>query len=136
MTAKYKAGDRVKITSAGHQSAFLLAWEGLAGTVKSVDDPNALPFTYLVSVDGRGVRAFNADELEPNEDVVNHPPHYTQLGDGVEVIDITSKFSFVVGNVLKYVLRAEFKGSTLEDYRKARWYLNREIAELEKQGAE
>jgi hypothetical protein len=68
------------------------------------------------------------DDTRP--DPVNQPEHYTWLG-GIEVIDITEHFGFVLGNVLKYVMRADHKGKPLEDLRKARWYLDREIAKRE-----
>ncbi|MGW3232451.1 DUF3310 domain-containing protein [Kitasatospora sp. NPDC001095] len=66
-------------------------------------------------------------------DPVNHPDHYTWLP--VEVIEITRHFSFVRGNALKYLLRAGRKGEALQDLRKARWYLNDEIRQLEKEAA-
>jgi hypothetical protein len=59
-------------------------------------------------------------------DPVNSPGHYTWLG-GIEVIDITEHFSFTMGNVLKYVMRADHKGKPVEDLLKARYYLNREL---------
>ncbi len=65
-------------------------------------------------------------------DVVNHPPHY-KVG-GIEVIDfIESKgLTYNLGNVVKYVSRADHKGNKLEDLKKAQWYLNREVSNLEK----
>lgn len=59
-------------------------------------------------------------------DQVNHPDHYTQFP--VEVIEITERLNFCMGNVVKYVLRADYKGKPIEDLKKARWYLDREIA--------
>jgi len=61
-------------------------------------------------------------------DMVNHPPHY-KMG-GIETIDfIEAKgFGYNLGNVVKYISRADHKGSHYEDLLKARWYLNREIA--------
>ena len=67
--------------------------------------------------------------INRNNDLVNHPKHYLQYP--CEVIEITEKLSFLRGNVIKYVLRAEFKGAELEDLKKAQWYLNREIKRLE-----
>lgn len=64
-------------------------------------------------------------------DPVNNPAHYRWLPNGVEVIDITENFDFLIGNVLKYILRAEYKGKPLEDMKKARWYLDRAIANRE-----
>lgn len=61
------------------------------------------------------------------KETVNNPDHY--LCGGLEVIDIIASFGmegdFSAGNVLKYFLRAPFKGSEEEDYRKAQWYLDR-----------
>lgn len=58
-------------------------------------------------------------------DPVNHPSHYMWLP--VEVIEITEHLNFCLGNVIKYTLRADHKGKPLEDLKKARWYLDREI---------
>ncbi len=62
-------------------------------------------------------------------DVVDHPAHY--LAYGVEVIELTGGMGFLDGNVVKYVARAPFKGNALEDYRKARFYLDRLIVREE-----
>lgn len=64
------------------------------------------------------------------EDVVNHPSHYTQYP--VEVIELTRHMPFDDGNVVKYVARSPFKGNRLQDLKKARWYLDDAIAEEEK----
>ena len=65
-------------------------------------------------------------------DPVNNPPHYT--AGGIETIDfIEAKgLGFNLGNVVKYVSRAGRKDDRLTDLKKARWYLDREIAALEK----
>lgn len=60
-------------------------------------------------------------------DVVNHPRHYTQHPSGVECITVTEHMNFCLGNAMKYIWRAGEKGDALEDLRKARWYLDREI---------
>ena len=64
--------------------------------------------------------------------MVNHPPHYK--AGGIETIDFieAKKLGYNLGNVVKYVSRAELKVDKLEDLQKARWYLNREITNLEK----
>ena len=64
-------------------------------------------------------------------DPVEHPQHYT-FG-GIEVIDAIEAWAlgFHLGNVVKYVVRAAHKGQHLEDLRKARWYLDREIQRLQ-----
>lgn len=67
-----------------------------------------------------------------DDDSVNHPKHYTT--GAYEVIDVIedAKVNYHLGNVLKYILRSEHKNeSPLEDLKKARWYLNRHIKNLE-----
>lgn len=63
-------------------------------------------------------------------DPVNHPAHYTSHPSGIEAIEITQHESFLIGNVLKYVLRAPYKGTELQDLQKAQWYLNKRIEQL------
>jgi len=60
-------------------------------------------------------------------DKVNHPPHY-KVG-GIETIDFieAKKLNYNLGNVIKYITRADHKGSRNEDLKKALWYLNREL---------
>ena len=60
-------------------------------------------------------------------DNVNHPAHYTQWP--VEVINLTERETFLIGNILKYALRAGAKsGATYgEDMAKARWYARRHV---------
>ena len=60
-------------------------------------------------------------------DKINHPPHYTAHPSGVECIQITEGFSFNIGNIIKYLWRADEKGAPIDDLRKAEWYLQREI---------
>jgi hypothetical protein len=68
----------------------------------------------------------------PTEDNVNHPAHY-KVG-GVETIDFieAKNLSYHLGNVVKYISRADHKGSRLENLKKAQWYLEREIANASK----
>lgn len=65
-----------------------------------------------------------------NKDMVNDPPHYKD--GGIETIDFieAKKLGFNLGNAIKYISRAGKKGDALEDLKKARWYLNREINNL------
>lgn len=74
-------------------------------------------------------------------DKVNHPSHYTWLKEkcGIEVIDITRWLDFDTGNAVKYLLRAGHKSEEgysdkqkeLEDFKKAAWYINDKIKQLE-----
>lgn len=75
-------------------------------------------------------------EKYPNRDVVNHPSHYTQ--GGIECIDAIKAATVgkepmeavCVANIVKYLWRYEEKNG-LEDVKKARWYLERLIKEME-----
>lgn len=60
-------------------------------------------------------------------DSVNHPAHYTQWP--VEVIDLTERETFLIGNIVKYALRAGVKDAATygEDMAKARWYARRHV---------
>lgn len=81
-----------------------------------------------------------------NADAVEHPSHYTS--GGIECIDamkamlagyeqakIATKFywHFLSGQVLKYLWRWPLKERPLQDLKKARWYLDRLIADVESQ---
>lgn len=59
-------------------------------------------------------------------DPVNNPSHYNQHPSGIECIQITEHMSFMLGNAMKYIWRADYKNN-IEDLHKAVWYLNREI---------
>lgn len=64
-------------------------------------------------------------------DLVNHPPHYTSHPSGVECITITEHMGFNLGNAIKYIWRSDLKGDSIEDLKKAAWYVEREIARRE-----
>lgn len=73
---------------------------------------------------------------ESNIDMVNHPSHYTQ--GGIECIDAlkaatvskTGIEAVCTANAIKYLWRYEEKNG-IEDVKKARWYIDRLIKELE-----
>jgi hypothetical protein len=60
-------------------------------------------------------------------DMVNSPPHYRS--GGVETIDFieAKNLNYNLGNVVKYITRADLKGNRKQDLKKAMWYLQREI---------
>ena len=62
---------------------------------------------------------------------VDHPAHYTAHPSGIECIDVVEHMGFCLGNAIKYIWRADLKGDAIEDLRKARWYIEREIARRE-----
>jgi len=67
-------------------------------------------------------------------DMVNSPPHYN--ASGIECIDAISAATgegfeyYLQGNILKYIWRYRYKNGT-EDLKKAKWYLDRLIHEVE-----
>jgi|TARA_R110002096_G_scaffold347861_1_gene541158 hypothetical protein len=77
-------------------------------------------------------------EGEPmkKDDVVNQPPHY---GNGnIECIEYMKDnmelmmfLGYLEGNAKKYMHRYRYKGKPVEDLKKARWYLDRLITEME-----
>jgi len=77
------------------------------------------------------------DKRELNKDMVNHPPHYTSskahcgnCKESIECIEIARHMSFNIGNAVKYLWRHELKGG-IEDLKKAKWYINDAIKQLE-----
>lgn len=66
------------------------------------------------------------------DDKVNSPSHY-KVG-GIETIDFieAKQLGYHLGNVIKYISRADHKDDKLENLKKAQWYLNRAVANLEK----
>jgi hypothetical protein len=68
----------------------------------------------------------------PGDDLVNHPSHYT-FG-RFEVIDVLQDwfpYNPLLWQVVKYVARARYKGNMLQDLKKAQFYLNKAIQQLE-----
>jgi hypothetical protein len=65
--------------------------------------------------------------IEPASDPVNHPAHY-KVG-GIETIDFieAKRLNYNMGNAVKYITRADHKGSRKQDLEKAIWYLKREL---------
>ena len=70
-----------------------------------------------------------------SEEMVNHPKHY-QFGENnqYEVIEVIEAWDldFHLGNTVKYISRAGKKDKELQDLKKALWYLERKIKNLEK----
>lgn len=68
-------------------------------------------------------------------ETVDHPSHYggDTTYEAIKVIEAW-RLGFCLGNAVKYICRAGKKGSSVEDLKKAVWYLQREISALEKSG--
>jgi hypothetical protein len=66
---------------------------------------------------------------------VDHPAHYGGEDDPYETIKVIEAMgdgpAFCRGNAIKYLMRHDKKGTLLQDLRKARWYVNRMIEQLE-----
>lgn len=68
-------------------------------------------------------------------DKIDHPSHYNNHPSGVECIQVTEYMTFSVGNAVKYLWRSGQKAgeTALDDLKKARWYIDREIQRLERE---
>jgi len=71
-----------------------------------------------------------------NSDSIDRPKHYNINWKGEQAIETYDyirswKMGYPESNVIKYVTRHPYKGKSLEDLRKARWYLNKLIEEIE-----
>lgn len=66
-------------------------------------------------------------------DNVNHPKHYTE-GRKYETIEVIEdwELDFCLANALKYISRAGRKGDVITDLKKAVWYIERRIKQLER----
>lgn len=95
--------------------------------------------TGLYSINGYlpefNISLVESKQEEPKTEMVDHPSHYQSSR--FEVIDIIEEFNlgFNLGNVIKYILRSDkkFEGmQLLQDLKKAKWYLEREIRKIDK----
>jgi hypothetical protein len=71
------------------------------------------------------------DVKQQETDVVNKPPHYTEHPSGIECIQVTEHMGFNLGNAIKYIWRCDLKKDAIEDLKKAKWYIEREISKRE-----
>jgi transposase len=77
-----------------------------------------------------------SQEIDNN---VNHPKYYNEHPSGVECIEIARHYCFSIGNAIKYLWRAGLKKDAsltdtekeIEDLKKAIWYIQDRINELE-----
>jgi hypothetical protein len=82
------------------------------------------------------------NEIEyPKAQIINNSPHYN-TGE-TEVIDIVGlvmehvtvnikSTGFNIGNAIKYICRHQHKGNPIIELEKAKWYLEREIRDIER----
>lgn len=132
MSSKFAIGDPVRVTNPKldhfDRTGVVTEYHEIACEAASMvhlhgmDYPLGFKQSSLTLADPE-----RTDEPDP----VSSPSHYTSHPSGVEAITITRHESFLRGNVLKYVLRAPYKGSELQDLRKAAQYLQWEIERAE-----
>lgn len=86
----------------------------------------------MTVVEPRGDYLTEEEEMTQSE-AVNHPEHYGGGDNPYEAIKVIEAWGlgFCLGNAIKYIARAGKKGSKCEDLKKARWYLDREINNME-----
>jgi hypothetical protein len=67
-----------------------------------------------------------------------NPSHYRGFSNGAEVIDIAERLNFNRGSAVKYIARAGRKQgeAVIDDLKKARWYVDREIQRIIADGKE
>ena len=151
--SKFAVGDLVRVTNPN------LVWFDRTGKVFEIKDNDLMPFrvkysngetgryqaqeltladpdvhTVLDQMDAESAPCITAEQWAKAfaPDPVNHPAHYG--GDATyETIKVIEAWGlgFSLGNCVKYLSRAGKKGPVLEDLRKARFYLDREIAAAE-----
>lgn len=63
---------------------------------------------------------------------VSHPEHYNRNPEGIECIQVVQHLNFNLGNAVKYIWRAFYKGKYVEDLKKAIKYLEFEIDRYER----
>jgi len=78
-----------------------------------------------------GLRIMSKKDIK-NSDPVNNPSHYKLHPSGVECIEVTEHLNFCIGNAVKYLWRCDDKVNPIQDLKKARWYIDREISRREK----
>ena len=99
----------------------------------SVTDTTPKRMAQLAYEAGRAAYEENRPKLRmegDRGDAVNHPAHY-KVG-GIETIDFieAKKLNYNIGNVIKYLTRADHKGNRKQDLEKAKWYLERELSTM------
>lgn len=81
-------------------------------------------------------RPLSAQTQAEHAETINHPKHYggDTTYEAIKVIEAWG-LGFCLGNTVKYIARNGKKAGAknIEDLKKARWYLDREIANLEKE---
>ena len=77
----------------------------------------------------------NAAWANSQDDMVNSPSHYNQAGieciDAIEAATSDGYEYYLQGNIIKYLWRYRYKNG-VEDLKKAQWYLEKLIEEIDR----
>ena len=127
---KYNVGDEIRFNGAMYRITNVVDDNYVVR-----DEINRLGFTFPCSeVDIYAISIKKPTE-KPKDSAVDHPSYYQGK---IEVIDFIEDkgLGFNLGNCVKYISRCylKHKDNPAEDLKKARWYLDREIARIEKKG--
>jgi hypothetical protein len=130
-----KARDVAKALKVSVDSVYQATYLAKKGSkLPSTTAPNAQMSLALFgdAPKKRGRPPLKSSPKKEVKDNVNHPAHY-KMG-GIETIDFleAKNLNYNLGNVVKYITRADYKGNKIEDLKKAQWYLNREVSKLTK----
>lgn len=128
-TPSGKTWDRskpVRIPDAGVERGYL------TGKHHENGDTNQIYLEYSHTYNGYQLLWWaKEDTIHQDSLPIDHPSHYggDNTYEAIKVIEAWD-LGFCLGNVVKYISRAGKKGDRLEDLKKAKWYLEREIATL------
>ena len=114
-----KRRNKTKVTSKQIEADFDAVEKDIANGIKKI--------AVALDLDVDAAKVIEEHKGHFSVDVVNHPKHYT-VG-GIETYDfiVAKGLSYELGNVVKYITRADLKGNRLQDLKKAQWYLNAAI---------
>lgn len=114
-------GYRVSGSEVGNPYIVAFPDEKIAGFVNEKDIFEMRPCIHHFAVN-----FFHA--LSETEQV-DHPAHYGGADNPYEAVKVIAahNLDFFLGSVIQYVLRSDKKGNTLQDLKKAAWYLNKKI---------
>ena len=98
----------------------------------SIDDATPADWDALRNKHPQLVKKYEDFVKEEEEDVVNSPSHYNygkiECIEAIEESMTPESFKgYLKGNTMKYLWRYERKGKSVEDLKKAQWYLNKLI---------
>lgn len=118
---------------------------GTVYTLRKVEDDYLLGYKgnyYPIRMDKEQLESVFQEiafEIKETEESIDHPKHYSSDPSGVECITVARHRDFAIGNALKYLWRAGIKRDPsmtdrqkeIEDLKKAIWYINDKIKQLE-----